>query len=95
MTFCKDLNIDVERLPQNPGRKRCPKGDCGYSEPPARNVEVEEMISNYELEVNCKYYHEGCQQMELRAAMPDHEARCGCREVLSLYLSCGEQNLLQ
>jgi len=78
---CFDRLRPLGGTSKNPGRKRCPKGDCGYSEPPARNVEVEEMISNYELEVNCKYYHEGCQQMELRVAMSDHEARCGCREV--------------
>jgi len=39
------------------------------------------MIRNYELEVNCKYYHDGCQVLALRPAMEEHESRCGCREV--------------
>ena len=42
------------------------------------------MIRNYELEVNCKYYHEGCQVLALRPAMVEHERRCGCREVSCL-----------
>ena len=33
----------------------------GPLQPPQRNLEVEEMIRNYALEVNCKYYHDGCQ----------------------------------
>ena len=62
-------------------RRRCPMGDCLYSDPPQRNIEIEEMIRNYELEVNCKYYHDGCQVLDLRPAMVEHERRCGCREV--------------
>eukprot|EP00092_Neocalanus_flemingeri_P013817 GFUD01014903.1.p1 GENE.GFUD01014903.1~~GFUD01014903.1.p1 ORF type:complete len:294 (+),score=85.27 GFUD01014903.1:178-1059(+) len=66
---------------KTPARQKCPQGDCLYSNPPFRNVEIEEMIRNYELEVNCKYYHDGCQVLDLRAAMAEHEGKCGCREV--------------
>ena len=72
-------------------RKRCPQGDCLYSNPPYRNLEVEEMIQNYELEVNCKYYHEGCQVLELKAAMQEHERGCGCREVTCPNSECQDR----
>jgi len=44
-------------------------------------MEIEEMIRNYELEVNCKYYHDGCQVLDNKNNMVEHERRCGCREV--------------
>jgi len=64
-----------------PARVKCPQGDCDYTSPPFRNLEIEEMIRNYELEVNCKYYHDGCMVTGLRSTMEEHEERCGCREV--------------
>ena len=83
--ICEHCFNRLQPLPATNGktqpRKRCPQGDCLYSNPPFRNLEIEEMIKNYELEVNCKYYHEGCQVLELRQAMGEHERKCGCREV--------------
>ena len=76
---------------KTPGRKKCPQGDCLYSFPPFRNVEIEEMIRNYELEVNCKYYHDGCQVLDLRPAMVEHEGKCGCREVTCPNSECEER----
>lgn len=72
-----------------PPRVKCPQGDCDYTDPPFRNLEIEEMIKNYELEVNCKYYHDGCMFTGTRACMEDHEVRCGCREVPCPNSECG------
>ena len=33
------------------------------------------------LQVNCKYYHDGCHVLDTKSAIMDHEKRCGCREV--------------
>lgn len=70
-----------KKNPNPLARQKCPMGDCFYTDPPFRNLEVEEMIRNYELEVNCVYYHDGCQVTGVRAEMEEHEKKCGCREV--------------
>jgi len=74
---------------KTPPRVKCPQGDCDYTDPPFRNLEIEEMIRNYELEVNCKYYHDGCMVTGVRSGMADHEIRCGCREVPCPNSECG------
>jgi len=84
--ICEHCFNQLKPLPVKDGgkkdtRKKCPQGDCLYSNPPHRNMEIEEMIKNYELEVNCKYYHDGCQVLDLKCNMVEHEKRCGCREV--------------
>jgi len=66
---------------KHPARVKCPQGDCEFTDPPFRNMEVEEMIRNYELDVNCRYYHDGCMLTGVRGIMGEHEDRCGCREV--------------
>jgi len=66
---------------KNPNRVKCPQGDCDYTDPPFRHLDIEEMIRTCDLEVNCKYYHDGCMVTGLRDFMEEHESRCGCREV--------------
>ena len=68
--------------------KQCPQGNCAYDQPPRRCRELETIVENADLVLNCRRESAGCREELRRVDMIKHENICQFREVPCPNSSC-------